>query len=116
MSYRYTNIRIYAVHNPYRPFDFVGRLSDEEPLGARLDLGASWVYRYLAVPSVLAFYLDGQQQQFQLREAQPVRLKHTRTSIRRIIFRFFTESVRVGGVDEFHVVGILCRLLLKKQK
>lgn len=57
----------------YKPFDFVSRLSDEEPLSTRLYLGTPGVYRYLAVPSVFTFYLDGQQQQFQLREAQPVR-------------------------------------------
>lgn len=66
-----------VIYTSYKPFHFVGRLSNEEPLGTRLDLGAPGVYRYLAVPPVLAFYLDGQQQQFQFGEAQPVRFKHT---------------------------------------
>lgn len=57
----------------YKPFNFVGGLSNEETLSTRLYLGTPWIYRYLAVPSVLSFYLDGQQQQFQFRETQPKR-------------------------------------------
>lgn len=64
---------IYIIRERYKPFYFVSRLSDEEPLGTRLYLGTPWVYRYFAVPPVFTFYLNGQQQQFQLGEAQPAR-------------------------------------------
>lgn len=92
----------------YKPFDFVSRLSNEEPLGTGLYLGTPRVYRYLAVPSILAFYLNGQQQKFQFCEAQPIR--YNTTSIRQS-FRILTMC---KVIFFFIYCRNMCRLLKKR--
>lgn len=55
----------------HRPFNLVRRLRDEETLGVGHDLGPPRVDGDLGVGAFRALDLDGQEEEFELGEAQP---------------------------------------------
>jgi len=50
------------------PFNFVGRLGNEESLGIGRYFSASWINRNLGIETVFGFQLNGKKQKFELGE------------------------------------------------